>query len=115
MNRKDFLRKLLRTISQERTNVRMKETPINLLQQNRAEKVGGGRRRGKQIPSGMVVNEKISQEEQQPGPSRPYNNLAESSNYESSDEEEDDGTTSKICKNPWIELTMRWIYLFKVL
>ena len=31
--------------------------------------------------------------------------MAESSNDESSDEEEDDGTNCKICKIPWIELT----------
>ena len=41
---------------------------------------------------GLVVNEKIPQQEQQPGSSRPSNNLAESSNDESSDEE-DHGTT----------------------
>ena len=47
----------------------MNETFINLLQQNKAEKVGG-RGRGKKIPSGMVFNKEISQEEQQPGKSR---------------------------------------------
>ena len=51
----------------------------------------------------MAVNKETPQEEQHPGPSRQCNNLAESSNGESSDEE-DDGTC-KICKIPWVELT----------
>ena len=49
---------------------------------------------GKKIPLGMVVNEEIPQEEQHPGPSRQCNNLAESLNNGSSDEEKDDGTLS---------------------
>ena len=54
----------------------MKETLINLLQQIRAEKVWEGQReRGEKIPSGTVVNEKISDEEKQPGPSRQCNNF----------------------------------------
>ena len=64
--------------------------------------LGKGRR--KKIPSGTVVNEEIPQEEQQLGPSRQCNNLAESSYVENSDEE-DDGTNCKICKIPWTELT----------
>ena len=62
-----------------------------------------GRNR-KEEPSGTVVNEKIPQEDQQPGPSQQCNNLAKSSNGESSNEE-DDGTTFIICKIPWTELT----------
>ena len=38
---------------------------------------------------------------------RQYSNSSESSNDESCDEEEDDGTTCKICKIHWIELTER--------
>ena len=96
MNRKAILRKLPTTILQESTNVSMNETLINLLQQNRTEKVGGGAwvGIGKTIPSGTVVNEETPQEEQQPDLSRQCNNLAESSN-----EEEDDGTYCKTCKN----------------
>ena len=41
----------------------------------------------------------------EPGLSRKCNNLAESSNNENSDEKEDDGTTCKYCKIPWIKLT----------
>ena len=85
----------------------MNETFRNLLEPNRAEKVGGERGRGKKIPSGIVVNEEISQKEQQPDPLRQCNYLAESSKLfhdESSDEEEDDGTTCNICKIPWIEM-----------
>ena len=62
------------------------------------------RERGKKILSGTVLNEEIPQEEQHPGPSKQHNNMAESSNDESSDKEEDDGTTCKIYKIPWIEL-----------
>ena len=50
-----------------------------------------------------VFNEEIPQEEQQPGPSRQCNNLAESLNDESSNEDAD--TTCKIFRIPWIELT----------
>ena len=53
-----------------------------------------GRGRGKKIPSSTVVNEEMPQEEQQPGPLRQCNNLAESSNDESSVEGEKDGTTT---------------------
>ena len=53
----------------------------------------------------MVVNEEIPQEELQTSPSRQCKNLAEPWNDESSDEEEIDSTTCKICKIPWIELT----------
>ena len=80
----------------------MHETLINLLQENRVEKVRGERGRGKEIPSGTDASEEISQEEQQPRPLRQCNNLAKSSNDESSHKEEDDGTTCKICKIPWI-------------
>ena len=62
------------------------------------------RERGKKIPSGTVVIEEIPHVKQQPGLSWQCNNLAESSNDESSDEEGDDGTACKICKIPWIEL-----------
>ena len=92
MNREEILRKFLRTISQESANVSMNETLIK-------------RGRRKKIPSGTAVNEEILQEEQQPGPSRQCNNLAESSNDESRDEKEVDRTTCKMCKIPWIELT----------
>ena len=67
-------------------------------QQNRAENVGG-RGAGKKILSGTVVSEEILQEEQQPDPFRRCNNLAESSNNESSDVE-DDHTTCMIYKIP---------------
>ena len=80
----------------------MHETLINLLQENRVEKVRGERGRGKEIPSGTYASEEIPQEEQQPRPLRQCNNLAKSSNDESSHKEEDDGTTCKICKIPWI-------------
>ena len=60
----------------------MNETLINLLQQNRAEKIEGKNKR-KMLPSSTVVIEKIPQEKQQPGPSRQYKNLAESSHDES--------------------------------
>ena len=80
----------------------MHETLINLLQANRVEKVRGERGRGKEIPSGTDASEEIPQEEQQPRPLRQCNNLAKSSNDESSHKEEDDGTTCKICKIPWI-------------
>ena len=53
----------------------------------------------------MAVNEQIPQEGQQSGLSRQCNNLVKSSNIKSSDEEEDDGTTCKICKVSWVELT----------
>ena len=46
--------------------------------------MGVGRGRGKKIPSGTVVNEEIPLEEQQPGPSQQCNNLAKSSNHQSS-------------------------------
>ena len=51
------------------------------------------------------MNKEIYQEEQQPCPLQQCNNLAESTNDGSSDEEGDDGTICKICKIPWIELT----------
>ena len=47
----------------------------------------------------MIVSEEILQEEKQPGPSRQCKKLAQSSNDESSDEE-DDGTTCKVCQIP---------------
>ena len=65
----------------------MNETLINLLQQNKAENVRRKSGRGKKIPSSTVVNKKIPQEEQLPDPLWQCNNLAESSNDESSDEE----------------------------
>ena len=58
---------------------------------------------GKKIPSGMVVNKEIPQEEEQQGPSRQCNDWPETSNYESNDEEGVD-TNCKICKIPWIKL-----------
>ena len=79
----------LRTVSQENANASLNETFINLLQYNRTERVSEKRGRGKKIPSGTFVN------------------LVKSSNDESSDEVEDDGTTCKIWKIPWIELTER--------
>ena len=81
----------------------MNKTLINLLHQNKAEKVGR-RGREKKIPSGTAVSEEIPQEEQQPGTLRQCNSLAKSLNDESSDEDEDDGTACKICKIPWIKL-----------
>ena len=60
LNREGILKKLLRTISQESANVLMNETRIILLQQNRAEKDWGIRRR-KKISSGTAVDEEISQ------------------------------------------------------
>lgn len=77
----------------------MNETLINLLRQNRAEKVWEKRKgRWKKIPSGAVISEETPQEEQQLSPSWQSNHLAEPSNDESSDEEEDDGTICTICK-----------------
>ena len=52
----------------------------------------------------MVVKEEIPQKEQRPGASWQYNNMTESLNDESSDEEEAVGTTYKMCKILWIEL-----------
>ena len=60
----------------------MNETLINLLKQNRVQKVAGERGRGKKIPSGTVIYEEISQEEQQPDPLRQCNNLAKPSKIE---------------------------------
>ena len=60
----------------------MNETLINLLKQNRVQKVAGERGRGKKIPSGTVVYEEISQEEQQSDPLRQCNNLAKPSKIE---------------------------------
>ena len=60
----------------------MNETLINLLKQNRVQKVAGERGRGKKIPSGTVVYEELSQEEQQPDPLRQCNNLAKPSKIE---------------------------------
>ena len=103
MNREEILKKLPRTIPKESASVSMNETLINLLRENRAEKVWGKRGREKKIPSGAVVSEETPQEEQQPGPSWQINNLAEPSNDESSDEEEHNGTNCKICNIPWVE------------
>ena len=50
LNREEILRKLSKTISQESVNVSMEKALIN-------------RGRGKNIPSGTVVNEEIPQEE----------------------------------------------------
>ena len=83
----------------------MNETLTNLLQQNRAKKVGGKRGEGKKIPSGAVFHEKVPKEEQQPGSSRQCNNLVELSNHESSHKEENDGTNCKIFKKIWRDLT----------
>ena len=102
MHHEEILRKLPRTISQESTNVSMDKTHISLFQQNRAEKIGGRRGREKKIPAAMVANEKIAQEEQQPGLSRRCSNLADSLNDERRNEEEDEATTYKICKILWI-------------
>ena len=74
-----------------------------MLQQNRAEKIGG-RGRGKKIPSGTVVTKEIPQEEQLPCTLQECNNMAESSKDESN-EEGDDGTTCKTCEIPKRELT----------
>ena len=93
LNREEILRKLRRKISEKSANVSMNKALINTLQPNRAEKVGG-RRRGKKILSGTAVNEEIPQEEQQPGPLRQCNNLAKSSNDETTDEEEEDFSTA---------------------
>ena len=60
----------------------MNETLKNLLKKNRVQKVAGERGRGKKIPSGTVVYEQISQEEQQPDPLRQCNNLAKPSKTE---------------------------------
>ena len=45
---------------------------------------------------GKVINEEISQKEQQPVPSYQCNNLSETLSDESSAEEQDDGTSCKI-------------------
>ena len=63
---------------------------------------GEGRR--KKIPSGTDVNEEIPPKKQERGPSPQCNNFAESSNDDSSNKEEDEGTACKICKIPWIAL-----------
>ena len=67
--------------------------------------MGGKRKRKEEIPPGTVVNEEIPQEKYYPGPLRPCNNTAEPSNDKGTNEEQDDGTTNKICKIPWKELT----------
>ena len=54
----------------------------------------------KKIPSGTVVNEEMLQEEQQPGPSLQCNNLAKSSNDESSNEEKDGLLPAKFARSP---------------
>ena len=82
----------------------MNETLINCLQKNRTEKVKEKRGMGKNISTGTIVDEKIPQEEKQPDPSQQCNNLPESSNEDSSDEEKNDGTTCKIFKIPRIKL-----------
>ena len=70
--------------------------------ENRKEK-RGKRERENTIPSGTVFNEEITQEELgRTFPLRQCNNLAETSNDESSDEKYDH--TCKICKILWIEL-----------
>ena len=61
----------------------------------------------------MGFNEQIPQEEQQSGLSWQCNNLVKSSNVKSSDEEEDDGTTCTIWKDPWVELTEKCGDLFQ--
>ena len=81
----------------------MNKTLINLLQQYTAKELGK-RGRGKKTPSGTVINEEIPQEEEQPGLLWQCNKLAKSSNDESSDDEEDHGTTFMICKILWREL-----------
>ena len=82
----------------------MNETLINCLQKNRTEKVKEKRGMGKNISTGKIVDEKIPQEEKQPDLSQHCNNLPESSNEDSSDEEKNDGTTCKIFKIPRIKL-----------
>ena len=72
----------------------------NLLQRKRLKKLGregGGGEGEENTPSCTFVKEEIPQEEQQPGPSRKFNNLAESLNDVSNNVEKDDGTTCKIC------------------
>ena len=88
----------------------MNETLTNFLHFGR--KFGGKRGKGKKIPSGAAVNQETLQEEQHSGPSRQYNSLAESQNDKSGDKEEYDGTTCKVYKTAWIELTEKcgdWI------
>ena len=97
MNPEEILRKLPRTISHESAIVSGNQTLINLLPQNRVKKVWGKRGGGREIPSCMVANEEILHEEQQPGP---CNNLVESSNDESSDEEYLDNTTYEFTGSP---------------
>ena len=52
MNREEILRKLPRTISQQSANVSINEAFTYMSGQNRDEKVGRGRGRGKKMPSG---------------------------------------------------------------
>ena len=59
LNCEEILRKLPRTTYKESANVSMNETFINLLQQNRAERVGVEGGRGKKIPSGSLLMKKF--------------------------------------------------------
>ena len=100
MNREEILRRLPRTSSRERafanekSHFSMNETIINLLHQNSAEKVGKWGEKGKRRYHLFRFSlKKIPQEKQQLGLSGQCDNLALSSNNESSDEEEDNGTT----------------------
>ena len=63
LNREEILRKLPRTIFQESANVSINQTLLNLLKKNRAEKVGGRKRKRKE----NFITEEIPQEEQQSG------------------------------------------------
>lgn len=58
------------------------------------------RGRGNKKLLGKVINEEISQKEQQPVPSYQCNNLSETLNDESSAEEQDGGTSCKIKRSP---------------
>ena len=85
------MRKLRKKIYEKSANVSMNETLVNLLQQNRAKKLG--REKRKEYTTRCVSHEEKPQEEQQTVLSRKCNNLGESSNDKSSDAKENDGTT----------------------
>ena len=100
LNHEEILRGLPQTSSREsafaneKSHFSMNETIINLLQLNSAEKVGkGGKKEERRYHRFRFSLKKIPQEKQQLGLSRQCDNLAVSSNNESSDEEEYNGTT----------------------
>ena len=102
------LRKLPRTISEESANVSMNEILINLLQQNRAEKVevGGRGKRYHQVQ--LLMRKYLSKSSSQVHCCNTSSDDESSdgvANDESSNGKEDDGITCEICEINLIELT----------